>query len=214
MSPDLLVRLLLAAVIGYLIGSIPTGYLVARAHGVNIFEVGSGNMGATNVARVGGIGWGIAVWLFDSLKGVIAVLIATQWLLPEHLGIATVLAGVCAIIGHNWSVFIGLMTGRIRGGKGAATAFGTLVLIVPVYVVATMLLLGGFVIARTRYVSLAVLMMFTVAAVSTVVLAGLQQMPVLYTLGAITIVIIVFYRFRENIRRLQLGTERRLGEPG
>jgi glycerol-3-phosphate acyltransferase PlsY len=142
------------------------------------------------------------------------VVIATQWLLPEHQGIATVLAGVCAIVGHNWSVFIGLMTGRIRGGKGAATAFGTLVLIVPVYVVATMLLLGGFVIARTRYVSLAVLMMFTVAALSTVVLAGLQQMPVLYTLGSIMIVVIVFYRFRENIRRLQMGTERRLGEPG
>lgn len=214
MPPEQFIRLLITIVAGYLIGSIPTGYLVARTHGVNIFEVGSGNMGATNVARIGGIGWGIAVWLFDSLKGVIAVVIATQILLPEHQVLATVLAGVSAIVGHNWSVFIGLLTGRIRGGKGAATAFGTLVLIVPVYVVAAMLLLGGFVIARTRYVSLAVLVMFSVAALSTVVLAGLHQMPVLYTLGAMLIVAIVFYRFRENIRRLQMGTERRLGEPG
>ncbi len=213
MTLELIVRILLVVLVSYLIGSIPTGYLFAKSRGVDIFNVGSGNMGATNVARIGGMGWGIAVWLIDSSKGIISILLATTVILPQDRVLATMLAAIFSIIGHNWSIFIGLLTGKIRGGKGAATAFGTLVIIMPVYVVAGMLLLGGFIIARTRYVSLAVLVMFATAAVAMIVLLGLQIAPWPYTVGSLVIVAIVFYRFRDNIKRLQTGTERRLGDP-
>jgi glycerol-3-phosphate acyltransferase PlsY len=215
MSTETLFQALLVVVASYLIGSIPTGYLVGKARGVNIFEVGSGNMGATNVARIGGLGWGIAVWIIDSSKGIVAILLATQIIMPQNTILATVLAGICAIIGHNWSLFIGLLTGTIRGGKGAATAFGTLLVIMPIYVVAVMLIVGGFIIARTRYVSLAVLSMFSLAGISMIILMGSQiiSIPWLYTVATLVIVGLVFYRFRDNIRRLQTGTERRLGDP-
>ncbi|OWY59384.1 hypothetical protein B7486_74855, partial [cyanobacterium TDX16] len=79
-----IVRVVLIVVISYLLGSIPTGYLVGRLRNVNIFEVGSGNMGATNIIRAtGGIGWGALVWFFDSTKGMIAMLIAAR-LMPEN----------------------------------------------------------------------------------------------------------------------------------
>ncbi|MBE2183565.1 MAG: glycerol-3-phosphate acyltransferase [Anaerolineae bacterium] len=212
-SPEMIFRMLLVVLASYLIGSIPTGYLFARSRGVDIFKVGSGNMGATNVARIGGIGWGIVVWLIDSSKGIVSILLATAVILPEDKVLATMLAAIFSIIGHNWSIFIGLLTGKIRGGKGAATAFGTLVIIMPVYVIAGMLILGGFIIARTRIVSLAVLAMFSTAALAMIVLLGLQLAPWPYTVGSLIIVAIVFYRFRDNIKRLQTGTERRLGDP-
>lgn len=200
------------AVAGYLLGSIPTAYLVARMRGVNIFEVGSGNMGATNVIRVMGIAWGVFVWFFDSLKGIIAILIAVSWL-PEHRALATVIAAVAAVTGHNWSIFAAMITGKIRGGKGAATAFGTLLMIVPLQVIAVMLLVGGFIIALTRYVSLAVLLMFMLAIIWMLVLFTQRAIPLEYTLYSLILALLILFRFRENIQRLLAGKERRLGDP-
>lgn len=207
-----LLPILLIIVTSYLLGSFPTAYLIGRMRGVNIFEVGSGNMGATNIIRVMGLGWGLVVWFFDSTKGIIAILLATRlWM--DNQALATVIAAVCAIIGHNWSLFAGLLTGTIRGGKGAATAFGTLIMIVPPYVIAVMLLVAALIIGITRYVSLAVLLMFTLAAVWMIVLLTERQIPVEYTLYSLAIVALIFYRFRTNIQRLLAGTERRLGDP-
>jgi acyl phosphate:glycerol-3-phosphate acyltransferase len=200
-------------VISYLIGSVPTAFLVARLRGINIFEVGSGNMGATNVLRVMGLGWGLFVWFFDSFKGVLAIFIGLL-LLPENTALATVVAAFAAIIGHNWSLFAKLLTGTLRGGKGAATAFGTFLVIVPIYVWAVMLILGGIVIALTRYMSLAVLMMFSLAAIWMVILLNQQTVPVEFTIYTILIVVMIFYRFRENIQRLLTGTERRMFDRG
>jgi acyl phosphate:glycerol-3-phosphate acyltransferase len=214
MSTTTLLNALVVVVVSYLIGSIPTGYLLARARGVNIFEVGSGNMGATNMVRIGGMGMGLITWFLDSAKGIVAVLVATTFLMPDEKILATVLAGFCAIVGHNWSLFIGLLTGTIRGGKGAATAFGTMIVIAPVYVIAVMLLIGGFIVARTRLVSLAVLVMFSLGAIvmTLVVVLGLDATPWQYTVCTLAILGIVVYRFRENIQRLVRGTERRLGD--
>lgn len=214
MSTSTLLTALLVVVCSYLIGSLPTGYLLAKARGVNIFEVGSGNMGATNMVRIGGMGMGLITWFLDSSKGIVAVIVATTFLMPGERVLATVLAGFCAIVGHNWSLFIGLLTGTIRGGKGAATAFGTMIAIAPVYVIAVMLLIGGYIVARTRLVSLAVLVMFSMAAVvmTLVVALGLDGTPWQYTVCALAILGIVIYRFRENIQRLVRGTERRLGD--
>lgn len=207
-----LLRVILVVVISYLLGSIPTAYVVGRLRHVNIFEVGSGNMGATNVIRAtGGIGWGLLVWFFDSIKGILAMLIAAQ-IMPESAGTATVLAAIVAIIGHNWSLFATLLTGTLRGGKGAATAFGTLLLIVPFHVIAAMLVLCGFIIALTRYVSLGVLLMFGLGVIWLLVLVGQREIPFEYSLYALGIASLILIRFRENIQRLIAGTERRFGE--
>jgi glycerol-3-phosphate acyltransferase PlsY len=207
-----IVRIVLVVVISYLLGSVPTAYLVGRLRHVNIFEIGSGNMGATNVIRAtGGIGWGLLVWFFDSSKGVIAMLIAAK-LIPENAAAASVLAAIIAIIGHNWSLFATLVTGTIRGGKGAATAFGTLFLIVPLHVIAVMLVVCGFIIALTRYVSLGVLMMFALAVVWLLVLISQQAVPSVYLFYSLAITSLILIRFRENIQRILAGTERRIGE--
>ena len=196
----------------YLIGSLPVAYFVAGLRHVDIFEVGSGNMGATNVVRVMGLGWGIAVWLLDSMKAVVAILLATQVIYPQNPTIATVVAAIGAIIGHNWSLMVAAITGRMRGGKGAATAFGTLIMIVPIQVIAGILLAGGIVLALTRYVSLTVLVMFPLATVWMFVLAAQGKTPELFAVYCLLMVVMIFVRFRSNIERLRAGTERRLGE--
>ena len=205
-------RIVLVVVISYLLGSFPTAYLVGRLRNVNIFEIGSGNMGATNVIRAtGGIGWGLLVWFFDSTKGIIAMLIAAH-IIPSNAAAASVLAAIVAIVGHNWSLFATLVTGTLRGGKGAATAFGTLFLIVPLHVIAAMLVLCGFIIALTRYVSLGVLMMFGLAVIWILVLISEHVIPAEYILYTLAITSLILIRFRENIQRILAGTERRLGE--
>lgn len=211
MASDSIFSALAIIVLSYLLGSIPTAYLVARLRGVNIFEVGSGNMGATNVIRALGLGWGLLVWLCDSLKGILAILLATL-LMSADATLATVIAATSAIIGHNWSVFAALVTGTLRGGKGAATWFGTMLVIAPLQVVVGMTVLGGFIIAATRYVSLAVLGMFSLSGLWMLVLISQSKLPYEYTIYTLLVTAMMLYRFRENIQRLLAGTERRLGE--
>lgn len=211
MEIDLL-KVLIVFGVAYLIGAVPVAYLVAGLRGVDIFEVGSGNMGATNVVRVMGIGWGIAVWLMDSAKAVVAILVATRLLMPEQQTVATVVAAVGAIVGHNWSLLVAAITGRLRGGKGAATAFGTLIMIVPPQIIAAILLFGGLIIVITRYVSLAVLIMFPVATVWMFILAANGQTSNLFAAYCLIMAALIFIRFRGNIERLIAGKERRLGD--
>lgn len=217
MSTESLVQIALIALISYVVGSFPTGYLIARSRGIDIFAYGSGNMGATNIARVMGGGWrgilwALLVWFLDSSKGILSIVIALQ-ILPSHPAPATVVAALFSIIGHNWSVIVAIITGKIRGGKGAATAFGTLIMIVPLQVIAGMLLIGGLIIALTRYVSLAVLLMFALATVWMYVLFTQQLVPSEFMAYSLVMAALLVIRFRTNIRRLLEGTERRLGEP-
>jgi glycerol-3-phosphate acyltransferase PlsY len=204
-------QLLLIIGISYLVGSIPTAYIIAMLRNINIFEVGSGNMGATNVIRAMGIAWGLVVWFFDSLKAVIAILIAVH-IMPENRALATVIAASCTIAGHNWSLFAALITGTIRGGKGAATAFGSLFMIVPLHVIAAMLVVGGLIIGITRYVSLGVLLMFAVATIWMMILVSQAVIPWEYAVYSLLLALLIFVRFKGNIQRLLAGTERRLGE--
>lgn len=208
--PDSFSQVLLVILISYLLGAIPTAFVIAYTKGINIFDVGSGNMGATNVSRAVGFGWGVAVWLLDSLKGVVAIFIARA-ILEEHVEAATTLAAIMAIVGHNWSIFAALLTGKLRGGKGASIAFGTLLIIAP-YIVLGISLVGGAVIALTRYVSLAVLVMFTLSTFWMIVLVKQDLMPREYIFYSLGVAVLILYRFRDNIQRLIQGTERRLGE--
>jgi len=216
MPVDVIPQFILVAAVAYLCGSFPTGYLIARAKGIDIFSIGSGNMGATNIARIMGPGWrgllwAIAVWLLDSAKGIIAIALGAQ-IIRESWALTTVIAALFAIIGHNWSIFIALITGKIRGGKGAATAFGTLLMIVPMQIIAVMLVLGGLIIALTRYVSLAVLLMFGLATLWMIILFVQRLIPAEFMAYSVALAGLLVLRFRDNIRRLLTGTERRFGE--
>lgn len=217
---DHFLTVILIVVISYLLGSLPTAYIIGRFRNINIFDVGSGNMGGTNVIRAVGLGWGLSVVLFDVTKGIAAILLARR-LLPGSPSTATTVAAIVAIIGHNWSLFATLLTatihnGRlvatIRGGKGAATAFGTLLMIAPAQVIVVMTIVGGLIVALTRYVSLGVLVTFGIGMAWLLVLVAQKQMDQVFMVYSLTVMALILVRFRGNIQRLLEGKERRLGE--
>ena len=212
------VSLLLIGLSSYLIGSLPTAYLIARfIHKVNIFELGSGNMGGTNVARIMGIPWGIVTILIDICKGMMAVYIAQQ-LLPTHWLSASILAAVVAVAGHNWSLWASglyqhyVKQFKIIGGKGAATAFGTMVMLLPAPPIILLLITGIGLAVLTRYASLSVLVSFSAGLTWTAVWAIQNVGRSIYMLYIVAIAVLIIWRFRENIKRLLAGTERRLGD--
>ncbi|MCA9912962.1 MAG: glycerol-3-phosphate acyltransferase [Anaerolineae bacterium] len=215
-----LVRVVMIVVISYLLGSIPTAYLVALLiKRINVFEVGSGNMGGTNVARAVGLRWGIFTAFLDAVKGIIAVQIARMiWPDPDTYLAIAIVAGVAAVIGHNWSVFATALYYHynhqfsIRGGKGAATAYGTMIQLLPPWPLIAIIVVGVVLALITRYASLAVLVSFAVGLVWALVLAGNVGYSALYVPYILIITILIVWRFRENIQRLVTGTERKLGE--
>lgn len=204
-------QVILVIVTSYLLGSLPTAYLIGRLHKIDIFAVGSGNMGTTNVLRQFGLAWGLFVFFIDALKGVVAILLAHA-IMPDSRTAATVIAAICVIIGHNWSLFVTLLTGALRGGKGAATAFGTVIMIAPFQLIAAICVAGAIVIALTRYVSLGVLVMVTISVLWMFVLISQSAIPWEYAIYTLAVTLLILWRFRGNIQRLLAGTERRLGE--
>jgi len=193
---------LLFMVVGYLLGTIPTGFLVARLRGVNIQEVGSGNIGATNVLRTLGVVPAALVMVLDPLKGALATL------LPTVLGASgwtVALAGLAAVVGNSFNVFL-----RLRGGKGIATSIGVFVVVDPLTALLCVLL-GVFTILVSRYVSLGSLVgMFSLPLF---VVAG-GYFPVANLFLAVCLSALTIWRHRDNVRRLLAGTERRLGQKG
>lgn len=210
--PDLSIgNVLLVLVISYLLGSIPSAYVIAKINRVDIFSVGSGNMGATNVSRSISIPAGVLVWFFDSCKGICAILVGKAVFATEP-ALGVTLAAIFAIVGHNWSLFVWLLIGTIRGGKGAATAFGTLLMLAPAPVIAVSFALCSATVFVTRYVSLGVLVLFGLALPWVLVLVAEGKLPQPYTMYSVMTAVLILYRFRENIYKLANGTERRLGE--
>jgi len=204
------VQVILVIAIAYVIGSIPTAYVVARLKGVDIFAVGSGNMGANNVWRSIGFPYGLLVWALDGSKGIVAILIARQ-ILSDNQAAASAIAAVAAVAGHNWSFLATIITGKLRGGKGAATASGAFIFLAPTLFVALVLAMGALIVLLTRYVSLGVLIAI---AASGIVMIGLVVMGTLAPIYSLYLLIclMVFVAHRGNIVRLLRGTERRLGE--
>ena len=187
-------------VIGYFLGTIPTGYLIARLRGVNIQEVGSGNIGATNVLRALGVLPAVIVVILDPLKGALAVLI------PSLLGAnawTIALTGLAAVLGNNFNILLGL-----RGGKGIATSIGVFLVIDPM-ITLLCVVIGLFTILISRFVSLGSLV--GLFSLPLFVLAG-GSFLVPHLFLAICLTLLAIFRHRENIRRLLNGTERRLGE--
>jgi glycerol-3-phosphate acyltransferase PlsY len=204
---------IVTAVAAYLLGSIPTGYLVAKARGIDIRSVGSGNIGATNVLRHLGTPAGIFVLLMDALKGWLAVRIVAPWLAgqfhPGHSGslvdtaeTGAIIAAVFAILGHNYTCWL-----RFKGGKGIATSAGVLIALVPG---PTLIILGVWIIlfALTRYVSLAsICASFTLPFAAWI--TGQSATIVLVTAAMAALAI---YKHKANIQRLIGGTENRFGK--
>jgi glycerol-3-phosphate acyltransferase PlsY len=193
----------LTIVIGYFAGSISFAVLIARAKGVDIFTIGSGNPGATNVLRALGKVYGFGCFVLDALKGVAAVLIGMGIALksgmdPQALGIAGLFG---AIAGHTFSIFL-----KFRGGKGVATtAGGLLTLMPPVILVGAVAWLVVF--FSTRYVSLASL----VLGISLPVSAFIFKMDQLSFGLCIFLAILIVVRHRSNIQRLLSGKETKTG---
>lgn len=189
--------LLLWAALGYLLGSIPFGILVARAFNLgNLREIGSGNIGATNVLRTGSKKAAAATLLLDGAKGAVAVLLARA-LAGED---TAQLAGLMAFLGHCYPVWLGF-----RGGKGVATFLGLMLALAwPVGLATCLTWLATA--ALSRYSSLSALV---AAATSTFWMVFLGQ-PGAFLLGVL-LTLVVFWRHRANIRRLRAGTEPKIG---
>jgi acyl phosphate:glycerol-3-phosphate acyltransferase len=199
------------ALFAYLIGSIPAGYLVARLVGVDIRTVGSGNIGATNVLRTLGKRYGYPVFLFDFLKGVVAVKMSifiheksvTLAPSPELFGI---LGGICCVLGHSYPIWL-----RFKGGKGVATSGGVVFGLMPVVaVIAGLVWIVAF--QATRYVSVASIAALLSMPVASGLMLWLGYLPApalfYFSLGLAGIVII---RHRTNLSRLAHGRESRFG---
>ena len=219
-NADNALQVIACIVASYLIGSFPTAYFVGKVRNVNIFEVGSGNMGGTNVARAVGKGWAIFTGLVDVSKGVFAVWLARDIILAEQIGVATSISATSVVVGHNWSLFATVLTASIkegklrlivRGGKGAATAFGAMMMIQPFQSLVAAAI-GIAIISRTRYVSLGVLIGFAVANVWLILLVGTEIQKPILLVYAVALSAMLLLRHRGNVQRLLAGTERRLGE--
>ncbi len=192
----------IAILVAYLCGSIPVGFIVARLYGVNVLASGSGRIGGTNVLRAAGpTAAGLTV-LGDILKGLIPtyLLVSTT---DAHLVIA--LAAAAAVIGHNYSIFLGF-----RGGVGAGTAIGALsgISLPTALIVAVIALIA---LSLSRYASV----MSASIAASTLVLLTISALlgysPYEYIVFGLLIVLVMFYALRSNFDRLRAGTERKIG---
>jgi glycerol-3-phosphate acyltransferase PlsY len=220
----------LTVLIGYLLGSIPFGYLVAKAHGIDIREHGSGNIGATNVLRVLGKKPGYTVFACDAIKGLVAVLIGKYLALHSSLpissmevtygaaheilhsthivrlpeAIAAITAAIACILGHNFPVWLGF-----KGGKGMATSMGVLIGMMPLSAMGC-LIVWAVVFFTTRYVSLASIAAAIALPVVTMLLllsGWLYGWPYFYF--AVLACLLAVWRHRANIGRLLNGTENR-----
>jgi len=199
---------IITAAVAYLLGSIPTGYLVAKARGIDIRTIGSGNIGATNVFRYFGTVAGAFVLLADALKGLLAVAVLPRicWQVYGATGgpmaheWLEIIAGLAVIIGHNFTCWL-----RFKGGKGIATSAGVLVALVPY---ALLVIFGVWVIvfSLTRFVSLAsICASFTLPFATW--LTGSSSTLILITVAMSALAI---YKHKSNIQRLLKGTESRI----
>ena len=192
--------------LAYLVGSVPFGYLLVRfVRKEDIRAVGSGNIGATNVARAGSKNLGILTLLLDLSKGLLAVLLARHFApgVPGEPSDLAVGAAVAAIVGHIFPVWLGF-----RGGKGVATALGVLLALAPILALA---LAGVFIlaVALTRIVSVA-----SIAAAAMLPLFAMLLLPdrsPIYLGGIIFIALLVIVKHHANIARLMHGTEPKFG---
>ena len=192
--------------IGYLLGSFPTGLLVGRLAGIgDVRGYGSGKTGFTNSLRTMGIRWAALVLLVDAAKGAAPVLIG-QLVFDEPW--AAALGGVAAVIGHTWPVFAGF-----RGGRGVATAFGAFIAVSPLAAVAV-LVIGLIALALFRYASVMSIVGVFAGFIAIVALVFTDQAAEPYLLFGLLTMLAVELNHLSNIKRLLAGTEPKIGQGG
>ncbi len=187
-------------IVAYLFGAVPFGLLVARSRGVDIRQHGSGNIGATNVFRVLGKGWGIFTFALDALKGFVPAFV-----FPRLVGLEAqwgVLFGIVAILGHSFPVYL-----KFKGGKGVATSAGMLLGVAPLAVGV------GFAVwvlcmVLSRYVSLSSI----AAAVAVAITVWVQDRGLVINIALTILSLLIIWLHRANIKRLLNGTENRFGK--
>jgi len=192
--------LFLGLILSYLVGSIPIGILISKRYSsIDIRKAGSGNIGATNVARVVGKKAGFITLIGDMAKGALPVLTFLIFVGADTWQKQTIvaLAGFCAFLGHLFPVFL-----KFKGGKGVATATGIFLILSPTAVLVATLIFF-IVVWLWRYVSLASLS----ASISMPILIGLFTDKKVYVFLAIAISLLIFYKHKDNIKRLLSGTE-------
>jgi glycerol-3-phosphate acyltransferase PlsY len=204
------------AIVGaYLLGAVPFAFLIARAHGRDLRTIGSGNIGATNLARALGRKWGYFCFVLDVLKGLVPMVLAGALLVvpnnPAHLAL-WLAVGIAAILGHVFPIYL-----DFKGGKGVATSFGVALGLWPYFTVCALiaLLVWLAVVLVWRYVSLASIcasVTFPVALVVGMLTVPGWDVAVLWPLliAAILIPLLVILRHRTNIQRLLAGTESKI----
>ncbi len=189
--------LMIVAVLAYLLGSVPFGVLVTRAMGLgDLRQIGSGNIGATNVLRTGNKGAALATLLLDGGKGAVAVLLA-RWLVGED---AAQVAGLMAFLGHLYPVWL-----RFKGGKGVATFLGVLL---------ALNWLVGLAVCGTWLVAAAVSRTSSIAAMVAAASSGLWILILSdgsLLILALILTILIYVRHSENLKRLKAGTEPKIG---
>ena len=191
---------IIACLLAYFLGAIPFGLLVAKSRGVDIRQHGSGNIGATNVFRVIGKGWGIFTFVLDALKGFIPA-----FFFPKLFGAEVewgALFGIVAILGHSFPVYL-----KFKGGKGVATSAGMLLGVAPMAVGVGF---GIWVICLvlSRIVSLSSIL----AAVAVSVTVWIQDKGLVINIALTVLSALVIWLHRANIKRLLNGTENRFGK--
>lgn len=202
MITTLVIKVVIAAIVAYLIGSIPTGYLIVKsATGQDIRQVGSGSTGATNVKRVMGKKWFFIVLLLDALKGAIPVMIANFVpYLHSNSGLTAVIAAACVILGHSKSIYLGF-----TGGKSVASGVGTILALSPT-VGLSIALIWAIITYASKYVSLGSI----IALALSPILMFLFNQPIAYVVYCAIGAVYVIYLHRENIKRLLAGTENKV----
>jgi glycerol-3-phosphate acyltransferase PlsY len=192
-------------VVGYLLGSIPTGMIVARVYGnVDLTAHGSGRTGATNVLRTIGKRAAAIAFLGDFVKGFVAVLLVRYVIAPDNAW-AELIAAIAAVLGHSYSIFI-----RFKGGRGVVTGFGASIVAAPVLMLIAFAV-GAVIVALTRYVSLGSVVG---AAVGAALLCwwAVQTSEPAWAVWGILVGGLIVGAHKDNIQRLLAGTERKLGE--
>ena len=201
---EILRQIALVGASSYLIGSIPTGYIIVKLFtGQDIRTIGSGSTGATNVKRVMGKKWFFIVMLLDALKGALPVVLTALFATAlAHLGVLPVLAAVCAILGHSKSVFL-----NFTGGKSVSSGVGTLLALnwQAGLIIAAV---WGIVTWVSKYVSLGSI----VALALSPLIMWFLNAPIAYIVYALIAAIYVIYLHRENITRLKEGRENKVRE--
>lgn len=195
--------------VGYLIGSIPSGYIAGRIADVDVRQQGSGNIGATNVLRVLGKPWGYSVFVADALKGFLAVRLASLLVsrtpsAEPYAEFFAILAAAACVVGHAFPLWL-----RFKGGKGVATSAGSIFGVMPIAGL-TIFLVWLVVFVSTRYVSLASIAAALALPLVVAVLIRMERtqgVVLLYFSAAMTALVV--WRHRSNITRLLHGTEQR-----